>query len=134
MNTNLKLVKCEKKYWEFVRKLRNDQRVTDNFIDNTYITKKMQEAFMKLNSNSYRIALYEHNPVGYVGVIENDIRICIHPDYQRKGIGSFMINNIMLVWPNAVAKVKIENVSSIKMFESCGFKKNFFILKKDQKV
>ena len=40
----MELVDCTKKYWEFVRNLRNDERVKDGFIKSTYITEDMQEA------------------------------------------------------------------------------------------
>ena len=35
----------------------------------------------------------------------------------------FMINQIMNVHPYAVAKVKLDNNASLKLFERCGFKK-----------
>ncbi len=46
------------------------------------------------------------NPIGYIGVIDNDIRVATHPDHQGKGVGSFMVNEIMKIHPNAFAKVK----------------------------
>jgi len=79
----------------------------------------------------YRIAKGDGNPAGYVGVIEDDIRVCTHPDYQGKGIGKFMINEIMNEEPTAFAKVKMDNEASIKLFEACGFTKKFYILTKD---
>ena len=39
---------------------------------------------MNKNSSFFRIALYEKKPIGYVGVINNDIRICTHPDFKSK--------------------------------------------------
>jgi L-amino acid N-acyltransferase YncA len=35
------------------------------------------------------------------------------------------------MWPNAFAKVKLNNTASIKLFESCGFSKKFYMLTKD---
>ena len=64
-------------------------------------------------------------------MIEDDIRVCIHPDYQGKGIGKFMINEIMNEEPTAFAKVKMDNEASIKLFEACGFTKKFYIFTKD---
>ena len=81
-------------------------------------------------SKSYRIALVDDRPAGYVGVIDNDIRVCTHPDYQGKGVGKFMINESMKIWPDAIAKVKVNNKASLKLFEACGFKKNYYILSK----
>ena len=86
---------------------------------------------MKNYSQYYRIALVGNKPAGYVGVIEDDIRVCTHPDFQGNGIGKFMINECMNIWPSAFAKVKIDNKASIKLFESCGFAKNFYVLTKN---
>jgi ribosomal protein S18 acetylase RimI-like enzyme len=127
----MELVKCTKKYWEFVRILRNDDRVQSGFIKSSNITKDMQSAYMMMYSKFYRIALIDGKPAGYVGVIDDDIRVCTHPNYQGQGVGKFMINQCMKIWPTAFAKVKMENEASIRLFESCGFTKKFFILTKD---
>ena len=125
------LVKCRPEYWEFVRELRNDSRVISGFIETTYITPEMQNEYMKLHQYEYRIGLLYGKPVGYVGVIEDDIRVCTHPNYQKLGVGKFMINEIMLDIPTAFAKVKIGNTASLKLFESCGFTQKYVILTKD---
>ena len=126
----MELVKCTEQYWEFIRTLRNDKRVLDGFIKSTYITKEMQLNYMKKNNKYFHVALINQTPVGYVGVIEDDIRVCTHPNYQGKGVGKFMINKCMEIWPTAFAKVKVNNEASIKLFESCGFTKKFYILTK----
>ncbi len=122
---------CKEEYWGFVRVLRNDRRVLDGFIKSTYITEQMQVKYMENHSQYYRIALVGDKPAGYVGVIEDDIRICTHPDFQGKGIGKFMINECMNIWPSSFAKVKIDNKAGIKLFEDCGFAKNFYIFTKN---
>jgi ribosomal protein S18 acetylase RimI-like enzyme len=127
----MELVECISQYWEFVRVLRNDERVQSGFIKSSNITKDMQTAYMMMYSKFYRIALVDGKPAGYVGVIEDDIRVCTHPDFQGKGVGKFMINQCMELWPTAFAKVKMDNEASIKMFEACGFTKKFYILTKD---
>lgn len=126
----MELVQCSEKYWEFVRLLRNDERVLDGFIESIYITEEMQFNYMSNHSQFYKIALVGSNPAGYVGVIDDDIRVCTHPNYQGKGIGKFMINECIKIWPNAFAKIKLDNEASIKLFESCGFIKKFYILTK----
>ena len=127
----MELVECSQTYWEFVRTLRNDERVLDGFIQSTHITKEMQDTYMNQNSKYYQIALMDNTPVGYVGVIDNDIRVCTQPGYQGNGIGKFMITKCIEMWPNAFAKVKLNNTASIKLFESCGFSKKFYMLTKD---
>jgi ribosomal protein S18 acetylase RimI-like enzyme len=126
----MRIKKCTAEYWEFVRTLRNNPKVSDGFIQSKYISKTQQKKYMEKYSDCYRICLKEDVPVGYVGVIENDIRICTHPDYQKLGIGSFMLENILKEFPHAEAKIKINNIASMKLFEKNGFKKTFTILTK----
>lgn len=129
------IVNCTKEYWEFVRLLRNDERVIDGFIDRIEITKEQQEKYMSSNQHNYRIALVEGKPAGYVGVIEDDIRVCTSPEFQGKGVGKYMINECKKLWPKACAKVKHANLKSHKLFLSCGFQElnrdeNFIYYKK----
>jgi ribosomal protein S18 acetylase RimI-like enzyme len=128
----MELKKCTKKYWEFIRVLRNDKRVLDGFIKSTYITKEMQEKYMQDYSKFYRVALLNNQPCGYVGVIEDDIRICTHPDFQGRGVGKFMLKEIMNIFPTAYGKVKIDNEASKKLFSSVGFTKKFIIFEYDK--
>lgn len=128
MVNKIKLVNCTSQYWEFVRALRNDKRVLNGFIKSTHISKEMQQNYMNNYSRFYRIALLNNQPAGYVGVIDDDIRVCTHPDFQGKGVGKFLINKCVEIWPDAFAKVKIDNDISLKLFESCGFTKKYYIL------
>ena len=41
------------------------------------------------------------------------------------------LNEIMKIYPDAFAKIKIENEASLRLFESCGFKKKYYILEKE---
>jgi GNAT superfamily N-acetyltransferase len=117
----MELVECNEQYWEFVRELRMDERVINGFLQTHPITKEQQAKYMSSNSQHYRIALVDGKPAGYVGVIEDDIRVCTHPDFQGMGVGKFMINECMSIWPTAYAKVKHGNEASSKLFLSCGF-------------
>ncbi len=129
-NNNIKLVDCSQEYWEFVRLLRMDDRVIEGFIKSEAITPNDQIKYMEKYSDNYRVVIFNDKPAGYVGVIDNDIRICTHPDFQRKNLGRFMINEALKIWPNAFAKIKLNNQVSIDFFESCGFKKKYYILEK----
>ncbi len=115
------IVACSSEYWQFVRKLRMDGRVIDGFLQTNPITEEQQIKYMTDNSQHYRIALLDGRPAGYVGVIEDDIRVCTHPDFFGMGVGKFMIKSAMAIWPTAYAKVKHGNVASDKLFLSCGF-------------
>lgn len=126
----LKLVKNEPKYYEFIRKLRLDSENILGFINQNYITENEQIEYMKNNHFYFNICLFEDTPVGFIGVIDNDIRIAVNPKYKNRGIGKFMVNEIMKTNPNALAKIKSNNLASIKLFESCGFKIDYLIMKK----
>jgi RimJ/RimL family protein N-acetyltransferase len=126
----MELVQNKSEYWEFIRNLRNHPDVKIGFVHQEYITEEQQKLYMSKYEKCFYICLYEGKPAGYVGVIDRDIRVATHPDFQGKGVGKFMINELMKKYPDSFAKVKIENEASVKLFERCGFKKVFYILEK----
>ncbi|MHC4735316.1 MAG: GNAT family N-acetyltransferase [Planctomycetota bacterium] len=125
------LVNNEEKYWENIRDLRNHPEVKKGFINQDYISKERHYEFMKVNSDKFIIALVDNIFAGYVGVINGDIRVATHPDFQGSGVGKYMINSLERLAPEAYAKVKIDNEASVKLFEACGFKKKYYILEKE---
>ena len=127
----LKLVKNDPKYWEFIRKLRNMDGVRQGFVQQKEIDPVEQARYMLKHNNNFWICLDNKAPAGYIGIIDNDIRVATHPDFQGQGIGTFMINEIMKINPFAHAKVKLENEASLRLFEKCGFKKKYYLLEKD---
>ena len=126
----VKIIKCEKQYWNFVRELRMNQDVVSGFIQTSEITEEDQIKYMTKNCDNFLVALFDDEPAGFVGVIDNDIRVCTHPKFQNKGIGKIMIKTILEQFPEAFAKIKINNIASEKLFESCGFVPSFTIYTK----
>lgn len=138
INTDeLKLVKNEKKYWSFIRKLRNEKSYANNFGDQHCIKKSEHELYMKKYGDDYYVCLYKNKPVGWVGKVCNDIRICTHKDYQRVGIGIFMLKNFIKVTNNineCYAKIKLHNMDSLKLFLNSGFTiTNYYLEYKNEK-
>tara|TARA_R110002073_G_scaffold245838_1_gene408567 strand:+ start:555 stop:935 length:381 start_codon:yes stop_codon:yes gene_type:complete len=123
-------VKNQEKYWEFIRQLRNDERVKSGFIKQEHISQENHVKYMENHGKNFYVCLIEDNPAGYVGVIDRDIRVATHPDYQGRGAGKFMISALMTLYPDSLAKVKIENEASLRLFETCGFTKKYYILEK----
>lgn len=128
----IEIVKNEEKYWEFVRELRNHHEVKQGFIEQEEITIKSHAKFMQKYGTMYYICLVDDMPAGFVGVIENDIRVATHPDFQQRGIGKFMISELVKSNPTAIAKIKIENTASVALFEACGFVKKYYILEQEK--
>ena len=125
----LELIRCERKYWDFVLELRNSLR--EGFIEQEIIKIKDHYKYMQGYCKDYYIALEDGEPVGWVGEINKDIRVATHPSHQKKGIAKFMINELMKIRPNSFAKVKLDNEASIRLFESCGFKKKYYLLERE---
>ena len=117
----LLLVKNEEKYFEFIRKTRIHPENISGFIKQEKITKEQQQKYMKIYSNNYFIALLNDTPAGWVGIKNNDIRICTNPTHKEQGVGKFMLRKIIEINPNATAKVLKQNISSQKLFSTCGF-------------
>jgi len=128
MVKNLKLVECEEKYWEFIRLLRIDPQNLSGFVQTSDITPQQQKQYMTKYNKNYMICLWNDIPVGFIGEIDGDIRVCTDNLYKQKGIGKFMVLEFIKKYPNIFAKIKIDNTSSLKLFESCGFKKKYYIL------
>ena len=128
----LTLVKNNPRYWEFVRNLRNMSGIREEFIEQQEISAIQQAQYMLKYNSNFWICLDGDKPAGYVGIIEDDIRVATHPNFQGQGVGSFMINEIMKVYPTATAKIKMDNMASIKLFEKCGFVKKYYLLEKEE--
>ena len=128
----MELVNNDPKYWEFIRTLRNMDGVREGFIQQAYITREVHEKHIKKHGHLYYICIEDDVPMGYVGVIENDIRVATHPDHQKKGIGKFMINELVKNNTTARAQIKIENTASVALFEACGFVKKYYILEQEK--
>jgi RimJ/RimL family protein N-acetyltransferase len=123
----MELVDCTPEYWEFVRIIRTHPNNQKSFLTQADITSAQQIDFMEKNHHKYKICLFNSIPVGYIGIIkENEITYCVHPSYQSKGIGTFMVNEFIKMYDFLTAYVLPENIGSNKVFEKLGFKKQIF--------
>jgi len=130
----LELVPISKNFFEFVRRLRTDPRNADSFINNSEITLQNQIDYMEQHLNDYFVCLSQQKPVGFIGVVQGDIRLAIDQDFRNKGVATFMVNEISKLFPGASAKIKTSNVASIALFESVGFERQFYIYGKVEKI
>ena len=120
MSGNLKLINAEPEFWEFIRKLRTDHRVMHGFLTEKYISSEDQKEYMGKYSDNYFVALYDGSAAGYIGVLDDDIRVCTHPDFQGRGVGTFMLKEIGNRFPRAYGRIKRSNISSQKAFNKAG--------------
>lgn len=114
-------------YWQFIRNLRNNPKCLDGFVNRTPITKQAQIKYMQQHCQDYYICLMNGDPVGFIGSIDNDIRVATLPEAQGLGVASFMIKQLIKIYPNRYAKMKIQNERSIKLFQKAGFKRKYYI-------
>ena len=126
----MKLVQNEPKYWEFIRVVRNDPEMQKGFVEIVDITSEQQIKYMSKYGNGYYICLNKNDePIGFIGEVNDDIRIAVILEEQRKGVGMFMVEEFMKLRPNCYAKMKFDNIASKKLFERSGFT----YIKKDDK-
>ena len=116
------MVKCEEKYWSFVLKLRNEFR--ESFFSQSIITDEQHKKFMEKWSKNYFICISHdgETPLGWVGVVDNDIRVAVKTEFQKQGVAKFMLEYIKVTFPEATAQIFSSNQASINAFNSVGIK------------
>lgn len=126
----LTLVKNEPKYYEFIRELRTNPEVSEGFISQASISREQQLDYMALHGDKYMICLLGAIPIGFIGVVANDIRLAVLPEWQGKGVGSFMLETYPFE-KGSVAKVKVENKKSLNLFVKRGYVVKYYLLEKE---
>ena len=115
----MELIQIKKEYYEFVREMRMHPENVAGFLTKANITPEDQVEYMKKYGDNYFVALLYGEPVGYVGVIDNDIRICTHPNYKGTGVGRFMLSEIVKLYPQATGRILKDNLASRRLFDLC---------------
>lgn len=127
---NLKLIACTENYWDFVRELRNNSENANGFVDIVHITENQQIEYMNKYKHQYKICIINKLPVGFIGDIDGDLRVCVSKIWKGKGVATFMVNEYCKTNKNVYAKIKVDNTASIALFQKCGFIPKFIIYKK----
>lgn len=117
--------------WDFILYLRNTQN--QGFINQNQISKEEHYEFMKQHYKDYYIVGFADDYdsrdggvvwikyIGFIGVVNNDIRFAIDPEYQGKGYGTILLSFIKEKYPIAIGKVKHDNIASQKAFIKAGY-------------
>jgi RimJ/RimL family protein N-acetyltransferase len=135
----MELVECSNlpgDHWYSILDIRNEN--CEGFGDSSIIPIATHHAYMFKNYSNYLVCIEEteeskrvnEEVVGFIGHVENDIRLATKKTHQNKGVGKFMVEAFIEKFPNSFAKVKINNEASRRLFESCGFRKKYYILEK----
>jgi len=124
---NLELKENEPQYFEFIRNLRNHPQLKIGFIQQEEISSLQHADYMLNYGTNYYVCLLSGKPVGFIGVIDDDIRLAVDPTFQNLGVAKFMVREIVKIFPTAHAKVKVANTASKRLFQSLGFTEEFVI-------
>ncbi len=117
----MQLVKNSPVYWDFIRDVRFDPANVSGFVENKPVTPEQQEKYMQKHEHNYWVCLIKDEPVGFVGIVDGDIRIAVCPKHQEKGIGSFMLREILKMDKPHTAKILLKNTRSLILFLKSGY-------------
>jgi len=103
---------------EILRQIRNDKSFIVGFVNHKQITKKEQKKYIDKYGEFYYICYEEEIPVGFIGVVNNDLRLATIPTMQRQGIGRFMVTEIKNLDLKFSVKIRKGNRRSQKFFSN----------------
>ena len=124
----MEIVKCETWHWDEVLEIRNENR--EGFGNSDIISPEDHLEYMTQHHKNYLICTHLRKAIGFIGHVENDIRLGTKKEYQRRGGAKLMLESFMKKYPEALAKVKLDNEASLKLFEKYHFKKKYYILER----
>ena len=139
-NEKLELREVLEKDWKFILELRNEN-YQNNFlkqkepIKNNEHTEYMNK--QELNPKFHQwIAVYENEDIGYVRILDDDVNIMVKKLFQKKGLGTAMLNLLeikakKLGIKKLNAKVLANNENSKKIFEKNNYKLKTYFFEKE---
>ena len=125
----LDFIKNQPKYFEFIRNLRNDPEIKKGFIKQEDISKENHLSYMAKYNKHYYICLYDQDPIGYIGIVKNDLRLAVSNKYQNQGVATFMLNEITKLKNDFDVLIKVDNIKSINFFTKHSFVKKDRLIK-----
>lgn len=112
----IKQVLTDEALGEFIRKLRTHKELKKSFISSLDITSEQQKQYMLKNGHNFYVCLNNDNiPMGFVGVVDNDLKIAVDPEFRDIGVGTFMLKYILTCY-NPNIKVRKHNLDGQKFF------------------
>lgn len=122
-NAKIEIVDNDVKWWSHIASLRSIREVQKGFIQRLYdwIPFQQQANHMGQHGENYIVAASGDQFLGYARCIDGDIGICVYPELQKRGIASMLLEELLKRYPDAHARVKVDNEPSKKLFEKFGF-------------
>jgi RimJ/RimL family protein N-acetyltransferase len=120
------LVPNEPAFFEFIRTIRLHPENIHGFLEKELFSEEAHIRYMEKYGANYFVALNtQKDPVGYIGEVDFDLRLAVHPWHKGKGVGQFMLKRYIQINPfhNSTfrAKVLLDNKASRTLFEKLGF-------------
>lgn len=119
----IEILDNDQRWWSPIATLRSLRDVQKGFITRIYdwIQFPVQAKHMSQHGENYIVAASGDMLLGYARCIDGDIGICVYPELQGRGIASMLLEELLRRFPDAHARVKVDNESSKKLFEKFGF-------------
>jgi RimJ/RimL family protein N-acetyltransferase len=111
--------------WEFIRKVRNAGK--EGFFVSEDVSIDEHEKFMAMHGRDYYIGVEEGEDVGFIGVVNDDIRVGVCKKRRGRGLGSKLIKKYTDEFLQSgrqhyvEAVIKKDNIASITAFEHAGW-------------
>ncbi len=108
----------------FIWHVRNELSVRENSFNSECILYTDHIKFMSKNLCNYWIIVFRDKSAGFIRIDKNgEISIAISEAFRRKGIGMKAIKEIVLMVNKPLtAKIKFDNLASMKIFRRNRFK------------
>lgn len=115
----MRLVKVGNNYirGETLRYIRNHSELKKCFISQKDISEFEQIKYIDKHGENYYICIDHNVAIGFIGVVDRDLRIAVLPTHQNKGYGTFMIKKLKKMKVDFEVKVKKENIVSQNFFK-----------------
>lgn len=128
----IRILEDSRSYWIQIAELRSDPRVQSGFRNEVVsISQEQQIEYMERWGACYVVALSGDRLVGFAGVVEGDIRVCVEPEQQGRGVAKALISELKIRHPDAEAVVRWENSSSWRLFEGLGYQPRYGVYSRD---
>ena len=113
----MQLIPAVEQYWDNIRKLRNQN--STSFGNSATIQKTEHWDFMKKHSDTYRVAVCNGQFLGFIGHVQNDLRLACCK--RGCGVGRFMFSHFLTEVGDLEIKVLKDNRASMRFFQKLGY-------------